>query len=128
MSMTLDLPSTEKHVVCTICDIGCQLRAEVEHGQVTKILPHEMPMLAKNICFKGTAAPQIHNHADRLVHPLKRVGERGENRWEEITYEQAMDEIAAKLQMIVAEHGPEALAVSTSNWNTAVENGMVGGS
>lgn len=117
-------PSTAKHVVCTICDIGCQLRAEVHDGKVTKILPHEHPILAKNICFKGTAAPQIHNHADRLLHPLKRVGPRGANQWEQITYEQAMDEIALRLGRVVAEHGPEALAVSTSNWNTAVDNGM----
>lgn len=113
-----------KHVVCTICDIGCQLRAEAERGKVVRILPHEHPILAKNICFKGTAAPQIHNHPDRLLHPLKRVGARGENRWETISHEQALDEIAERLATIVAAHGPEALAVSTSNWNTAVENGM----
>ena len=103
-----------KHVVCTICDIGCQLRAEVKDGRVAKIHPHEHPILAKNICFKGTAAPQIHNHEQRLLHPLKRVGARGEGRWEQITYEQALDEIAERLTSIVAEHGPEALAVSTS--------------
>ncbi len=116
--------TTTKHVVCTICDIGCQLRAEARDGKVVKILPHEHPILAKNICFKGTAAPQIHNHEERLLHPLKRAGRRGENRWEPISYEQAMDEIAERLGTIVAAHGPEALAVSTSNWNTAVENGM----
>jgi anaerobic selenocysteine-containing dehydrogenase len=113
-----------KHVVCTICDIGCQLRAEAQDGRVTRILPHEHPVLAKNVCYKGTAAPQIHNHPDRLRRPLKRVGARGEHRWEEISYAQAMDEIAPRLDAIVREHGPEALAVSTSNWNTAVENGM----
>ena len=113
-----------KHVVCTICDIGCQLRAEAVDGRVTAITPHEHPMLRKNICFKGTAAPQIHNHRDRLLQPLKRVGPRGADRWEEISYVQAMDEIAERLAAVVAEHGPEALAVSTSNWNTAVDNGM----
>lgn len=113
-----------KHVVCTICDIGCQLRAEAKDGKLVKILPHEHPILAKNICFKGTAAPQIHNHENRLLHPLKRVGPRGADQWEEISYAQALDEIAERLTAIVAAHGPEALAVSTSNWNTAVENGM----
>jgi anaerobic selenocysteine-containing dehydrogenase len=118
------MTTVTKHVVCTICDIGCQLRAVADDGKVTKILPHEHPLLAKNICYKGTAAPQIHNHADRLRTPLKRAGRRGENRWEPISYAQAMDEIAERLQTIVDTRGPEALAVSTSNWNTAVENGM----
>ncbi len=113
-----------RHVVCSICDIGCQLRAEAVDGRVTKVLPHEHPLLARNVCFKGTAAPRIHNHPDRLRVPLKRVGERGADRWEEITYEQAMDEIAERLAYVVAQHGPEALAVSTSGWNTQVTHGM----
>lgn len=116
--------TTTTHVVCTICDIGCQLRAVARGGRLERILPHEHPLLARNICYKGTAAPQIHNHPDRLLHPLKRVGRRGEGRWEQISHDQAMDEIADRLGAVVARHGPEALAVSTSNWNTAVENGM----
>lgn len=112
------------YTVCTICDIGCQLRAVAENGTVTQILPHDSPALARNICYKGTAAPQVHNHADRLRVPLKRVGERGEDRWEEISYAQAMDEIAEKLGAVVDEHGPEALAVSTSGWNTQTTHGF----
>ena len=113
-----------KHVVCTICDIGCQLRAEAEDGEVTRILPHENPLLAGNICYKGVAAPQIHNHPDRLRVPLKRVGERGEDQWEEISYEQAMDEIAERLSGVIEAHGPEAFAVSTSGWNTQTTHSM----
>ena len=87
-----------KYSVCTICDIGCQLRTEVADGKVKRVIAHDNPMLASNICFKGVAAPGIHNHADRLTVPLKRVGERGEDKWQEISYEQAMDEIAARLK------------------------------
>ena len=110
-------------VVCTICDIGCQLKAESVDGVVTKVRPHDHPMLRKNVCYKGTAAPHIHNHADRLRVPLKRVGERGEDRWEEISYEQAMDEIAERLQDVVDQYGPEAFAASTSGWNTQTTHG-----
>ena len=80
--------------VCTICDIGCQLRAETEDGKLKRMIAHDNPALARNVCYKGTAAAHIHNHVDRLTRPLKRVGERGEDKWEEISYEQAMDEIA----------------------------------
>jgi len=116
--------STTKYSVCTICDIGCQLRTEAEDGKVKRMIAHDNPMLANNICYKGTAAPHIHNHKDRLTVPLKRVGERGEDKWQEISYEQAMDEIAEKLQGIVTQYGPETLAVSTSGWNTQTTHSM----
>ena len=112
-----------KYSICSICDIGCQLRTETKDGQVSRVIAHDNPMLANNICFKGVAAPSIHNHPDRLRKPLKRVGERGEDKWEEISYEQAMDEIAERLKQIVAQYGPESFAVSTSGWNTQVTYG-----
>ena len=116
--------SPTKYSVCTICDIGCQLRTESEDGKVSRVIAHDSPMLSKNICYKGTAAPHIHNHAERLRVPLKRVGERGADQWVEISYEQAMDEIAERLQGIVARFGAEGVAVSTSGWNTQTTHSM----
>lgn len=119
------IPVNTKYVVCTTCDIWCQLRAEVdEEGKLSKIKQHDNPLFAKHICYKGAAAPDIHNHKERLKVPLKRVGARGEDKWEEISYEQAMDEIAVKLKKITDEYGPESMAVATSGWNTQVTSGM----
>ena len=118
-------PAGLKHVVCSICDIGCQLRAEAgSDGRLGRILAHEDPFQAANICFKGTAAPQIQSHPDRLRVPLKRVGPRGADRWEEIGHDQAIAEIAARLHAVVERHGPEAWAVSTSGWNTQTSHGL----
>lgn len=110
--------SEAKYSVCTICDIGCQLRSVTKNGKLDRVIAHDNPMLARNICYKGTAAPHIHNHADRLHTPLKRIGERGADKWQEISYEQAMDEIAERLDGVVRQYGAEAVAVSTSGWNT----------
>ena len=110
--------------VCTICDIGCQLRVVSENGKVERVLAHDHPMLAGNICYKGVAAPDIHNHAERIRTPLKRVGKRGADRWAEISYEQAMDEIAERLGDLVQSYGPESFAVSTSGWNTQSTHSM----
>ena len=110
--------------VCTVCDIGCQLRTEVQDGKVQRVIAHDNPGLAKNICYKGVAVPSIHNHPDRLRKPLKRVGERGEDKWEEISYEQAMDEISERLKKVIDQYGPESFAVSTSGWNTQVTHSM----
>ena len=54
----VEVAPTTKHVVCSICDIGCQLRAEAVDGRLARILPHENPILAKNVCYNGTAAPR----------------------------------------------------------------------
>jgi len=122
--MAAEKTADQTYSVCTICDIGCQLRAETENGKLKRMLAHDNPMLARNVCYKGTSAPDIHNHADRLTKPLKRVGERGEDKWEEISYEQAMDEIAERLQGVVDTYGPESFVVSTSGWNTQTTHSM----
>ena len=44
-----------KYSVCTVCDIGCQLRSAAEDGKVTRVVAHDNPALAPNICYKGTA-------------------------------------------------------------------------
>jgi anaerobic selenocysteine-containing dehydrogenase len=117
-------PAATTYSVCSICDIGCQVRAEADGGRLERILPHDNPLLARNICFKGTAAPQIHDHPDRLRTPLRRVGARGEDRWEEITHEQAIAEIAERLSATIDRYGPESWAVSTSGWNTQTAHGL----
>ncbi|UDY35147.1 molybdopterin-containing oxidoreductase family protein [Dermatobacter hominis] len=121
---TAGAPPRTTYSVCSICDIGCQVRAEAEDGRLARILPHDNPFLARNICFKGTAAPQVHGHPDRLRTPLKRVGEWGADRWEEITHEQAIAEIAERLTATIDRYGPESWAVSTSGWNTQTAHGL----
>lgn len=116
--------AAQSYSVCTICDIGCQLRAETENGKLKRMIAHDNPALARNVCYKGTAAPHVHNHSERLTKPLKRVGERGSDQWEEISYEQAIKEIAERLQTVVDRYGPESFVVSTSGWNTQTTHSM----
>ncbi len=113
----------EKTVLCASCDIACQLRAEVDRGRVVRVKAHPNPLLRDNICMKGIYAPKGFAHPDRLVHPLRRKGARGSGEWERVSWDDAMGEIAERLRAVVDEHGPEALAVSTSQWNTSTESG-----
>ncbi len=112
-----------KTVVCASCDIGCQLHAEVTAGQVTKVKAHSNPILRDNICMKGIYAPKAFAHPDRLRHPLKRKGERGSGEWQQVGWDDAMAEIAARLSEVVSRYGAEAFAVSTSQWNTSTDSG-----
>ena len=63
------------------------------------------------ICQKGIMSCRQPYNPKRLLHPLKRVGERGEGKWEEISWDQALDEIAAKLLQLRDDYGPESLAM-----------------
>jgi anaerobic selenocysteine-containing dehydrogenase len=120
---TSALPTVEKTVVCASCDAGCLLTADVREGRVVKIRTTDIPLLRDNICMKGIYAPKSFAHPDRVLYPLKRVGERGSGDWERVGWDEAMDDIADRLQRVVERYGPEALAVSTSQWNTSVEYG-----
>jgi thiosulfate reductase / polysulfide reductase chain A len=57
-------------------------------------------------------------HPDQLMYPLKRAGERGENKWERISWEQALDEIADKLKQLKTAYGPETLAVTEGTYRS----------
>ena len=114
----------KKGVACASCDIACPLVTEVKDGKVVKVTTHDKGPLKDYICMKGVNAPAGFSSEHRITKPLKRVGERGSGQWQEISWETALDEIAEKLKGIVEQHGPEALAVSTSQWNTSTDNGM----
>jgi anaerobic selenocysteine-containing dehydrogenase len=55
---------------------------------------------------------------EQLLHPLKRVGERGQDRWEQIPWDQALDEIAEKLAALRDEYGPETLALHEGTYRS----------
>lgn len=118
-------PTTEiKNVVCTTCDGFCPVALKVQDGQVTKVTTRDHPLFKDVLCMKGAYAPKAFAHPDRLMHPLKRIGARGDNNWQQVTWDQAMDDIAERLQKVVAEHGPEGFAVAASYANIGNDNGL----
>ena len=123
----LDKTRTErKKVTCAMCDMACQLEGVIEGGRVKAIkADFNHPVTPGAICVKAANAPEYYNHPDRLLYSLKRVGRRGSGEWERVTWDQALDDIADRLKVIVDEHGPEALAVTSNVWNTSVESGTI---
>lgn len=61
------------------------------------------------LCVRCLALREVVNHPDRLKHPLKRVGARGTNKWEKISWDEALDTIAERFNRIKEEYGPEAV-------------------
>lgn len=99
-----------KKPLCHFCHLHCGLRVHVEDGKAVKIEgDRESPLSKGFLCPKGLSALEHLYHPDRLKYPLKRAGEKGENKWQRITWDQALDEITAKLKELKAKHGPETL-------------------
>lgn len=67
-----------------------------------------------SICQKGIISAQMLDMPTRILYPMKRVGNRGEGKFERITWDQAMSEIGAKLREIRDKYGPESLVTYTS--------------
>ena len=65
------------------------------------------------ICPKGLISGKFHELPERLRYPLKRVGERGEGKFERISWDQAYEEISEKLQGIMEKYGPRSLIMNT---------------
>lgn len=100
-----------KHTFCTLCPQHCGMLLQIEDGRPVAFDGDANNPVAKGkLCIKGTTVIELHDHKDRVNYPLKRVGARGEGRWERISWDQAMDEIAEKLADLRDREGPETLA------------------
>ncbi len=111
-----------RHTICHQCGAGCGLTALVRKDAP----PSQENMLIfgnqhpdhpqRGMCGRGATAPYTWDSPLRLRKPLKRVGERGEGRFEEVSWDQALDEIAAKVREIVERDGARSLAFSTHDY------------
>jgi len=89
---------------------GCALLVGVKDNRIVKVKGDPDGFLNKGyICPKGLASPDRLTHPDRLKHPLKRGGKRGEGRWERISWQEALSEIAENLNTIKEQHMARAV-------------------
>lgn len=96
-----------KKTGCVLCAQNCGLEVSVEDGRMVKVRPDkDNPRSQGYVCRKGLNVINHQYPRDRLLRPLKRV----DGRFEPISWDQAMDEIAAKMKSIVNNHGPRSLA------------------
>ncbi len=86
---------------CFNCESACGLLAYVdkESGQVSKFEGNpDHPGSRGRTCAKGPATINQIQDTERILHPMRRKGPRGAGEWEQITWEQALDEISAKIR------------------------------
>ncbi len=98
--------------VCALdCPDTCGLVVEIDGaGRATKLSgDREHPITRGFLCAKVTKYLEREYHAERLLYPLRRVGVKGEGRFERVAWDEALDEIAARLLTVSSTDGPEAI-------------------
>ncbi|MBI4331807.1 MAG: molybdopterin-dependent oxidoreductase [Chloroflexi bacterium] len=97
---------------CKSCHGTCGVLATVENGLITRIEGNPDWPTRGTMCSKGQAAVQEVHNPNRLKYPLKRKGERGEGKWERISWEEALDTIAGKIKQAREEHGANSVVIA----------------
>ena len=115
-----------KPSVCPLCGAGCGLTVRVmdadadivREGQAGIVRVSaakklegapDHPINRGGLCARGQAAIQITYHPDRITRPLKRSGERGDGRYEAISWDDAIGEVVSRLNTLQAETAPRSL-------------------
>lgn len=111
-------------VVCMQCHNACRLAATVDGDRLVSVEPDmDFPGIKSSYpltkgCPRRRHVIEYFYHPARLKHPLKRVGERGVNRWQEISWQDVFSEIGGRMRGIVGKHGPEAIATTSGTGRT----------
>lgn len=96
--------------VCLQCPAGCGILVRVVDGRAVKIEGNpRYPSNQGRLCPKGQSGLQFLYDPDRIKGPMRRVGDRGSGQWEPISWEEALNEVVARLQALRAAGEPHTL-------------------
>ena len=110
------------------CPDTCAMIYEVEDEKLISVKGNkDHPMTRGTLCVKVKDYEKRHYHPDRLLYPHKRVGKKGEKKFERITWEEAIDTIHSKWVKIIDEYGPQAILPFSYLGNQGLVHGLNGG-
>ncbi len=96
---------------CEMCFWRCGVLAEVADGKVVKLEGNPAhPLTRGRLCARGNAGTGLLYDPDRLKYPMLRAGPRGEGKFKRLTWDQALDYFAARLENLKQKYGPESVA------------------
>ncbi|MEX2262090.1 MAG: molybdopterin-dependent oxidoreductase [Bryobacteraceae bacterium] len=104
------MPET-RHSVCALdCPDACSVLVTIEGERATRLRGNpDHPITRGFLCAKVARYLDRVYSPERLLYPRRRIGAKGQGRFERISWDQALDEITARLRAIAAEYGPEAI-------------------
>jgi len=124
-SSTESVAGSSERVVTTLCNShcggGCPLNVHVKDGVITRIeADSDEEQTQVRACLRGRAYRQRTYAPDRLRYPLKRVGARGEGKFERVSWDEALDTVARELKRIVDTYGPASVVYWVSGGDAGV--------
>jgi thiosulfate reductase/polysulfide reductase chain A len=123
----LELNLTRTPTYCEICFWKCAGWVyKTREGQIWKIVGNKEDQHSNGrFCPRGTGGVGMYYDKDRLKTPLIRTGERGEFKFREASWEEALDLVAENMKRIKKEHGPECIALLTHGSGTSFFGNML---
>jgi anaerobic selenocysteine-containing dehydrogenase len=108
---------------CRMCHGGCGVLVYTKDGRVAKIAGDpDCPINHGTLCAKGLASAQLAYHPDRLTYPVRRVGPKASGQWERISWDEALNAIAERINHYKVTFGPESIVLG---YGTGRENEAV---
>jgi anaerobic selenocysteine-containing dehydrogenase len=99
---------------CNLCEAMCGIAIDIEDGRIKAIRgDKDDPFSQGHICPKATALQDVYEDPNRLKHPVKRTA----HGWERISWDEAFDTVAARIQAVQAEHGKDSVGIYLGNPN-----------
>jgi formate dehydrogenase major subunit len=110
----LGLPTRVVRTTCAYCGVGCSFRAELRGDEVVRMVPDKSGGANEgHSCVKGRFAWGYATHRDRVTAPM--IRESVEDAWREVSWDEAIDFAATRLNAIRDEHGPDSIGGITSS-------------
>ena len=110
------------------CPDTCSMVYHVKDEKLVAVKGNaDHPMTRGGLCVKLNDFEKRHYHPDRLLYPMKRVGPKGTKQFERISWDEALDTIVDKWQLIIKEHGAQAIMPNSYLGNQGLVHGLNGG-
>jgi len=97
---------------CKSCHGGCGVKVTKEDGVIVKIEGNYDSLTKGTMCAKGLSSIQHVDNPYRIKYPMKQAGKKGEGKWKRISWDEALDTIAAKMRDAIDNYGGHTIAVS----------------
>lgn len=112
-------PTNWTRTTCPYCGTGCEMKVGTNNGQLVSISPvDDAPVSRGHLCVKGRYAFDFVSSGDRITEPMIRK----DGEWKTVSWNEAIDFVAGRLQTIMQEHGSDAIGVLGSARGTNEEN------
>ena len=112
------------HRTCHLCEAMCGVEIRVRGREILSIRGDEKdPFSRGHICPKALGIKDVHEDPDRIRHPLRRTA----TGWQEVSWEEALDEVAHRLLSVQREHGMDSVASYFGNPQVHSYSGLLGG-